>query len=250
MGFMDYFNKEKGEERKIAKLKKTATHMYVQAAERQFAIQQLRDVGTPEAIRAMLARFNENAPNTTTDAEEKEYTYHLLVELTKTSALNIPEIIIESLHKSEEKVNWRLRVLSDVLGYEEMARVVEELLAGCTTDYQRNPEKKQELILRAAEFKSDELARQVLRFLDDDNETLRFLAVDSAVAQQRDAMVEEPLKRRLVEEDSLRIVQKLAEIFADRPQWTFGADEREPLGKTLPAGYALHKDGYVYRTRK
>ena len=65
MGFMDFlFNKERAEERKIAKLQKTLTHMYVQAAERGYAIDSLRDIATPEAVQALLARFKENAPST------------------------------------------------------------------------------------------------------------------------------------------------------------------------------------------
>lgn len=246
MGFFDFlFNKEQANERKIAKLKKTATHMYVQAGERQYAIQQLHDIGTPEAVHAMLARFEENAPNTTVDAEEKEMTYMMLVEMATGGKLQIAEIVTDYLRKAEERINWPMRVLTDLLDLDAMTKVVEELLAGCSTDYQRNPEKKQELILRAAEFKSDELAKQVVRFLGDDNETLRFLAVDSAVAQQRDALIEEPLRARFVEEDSGRILTRLAEIFAERPEWKIPEDEREGIARTLPNGFSINKEGSI-----
>ncbi len=250
MGFFDFLfnkgtNKEQGGDRKIAKLRKSLTHMYVQAHERQYALQQLRNIGTPEAVEAILARFEENAPNTTVDAEEKEMTYALLVEMATGGQLNVAEIVKEHLRKAEEKINWPMRVLSDLLSLDEMTQVVEELLASCTTAYQRNPEKKQELILRATEFKSDELARQVVRFLGDDNETIRFLAVDAALAQQRDAMVEEPLRARLTEEDSGRILTKLAEAFAERPEWKIPEDEKEAVAGALPAGFSVGKDGVI-----
>ncbi|MFU8802801.1 MAG: hypothetical protein ACNA8W_03230 [Bradymonadaceae bacterium] len=250
MGFMDFlFNKERAEERRLAKLKKTLTHMYVQAAERQYAIETLREMGTPEAVRVLLARFGVASQNTTTDADEKELVYAVLVDMNKIPDLDIPAIVIDWLKKAEEKVNWPLRVLTDLLTYEEMTQVVIDLLADCETGYQRNPEKKQELILRAAEFKSPELAEQIVRFLEDDNETIRFLAVDSALAQEEPELVREPLTRRLVEEESLRIVQKLGEVFSDRPEWKIDEEQRQEVEIALPDEYGIHKDGHVYRKR-
>lgn len=250
MGFMDFlFNKERAEERRLAKLKKTITHMYVQAAERQYAFETLREIGTPDAVRVLLARFNANSPNTTTDADEKELVHAILVDMNKIPGLDVPTVVVDSLKKAEEKVNWSLKVLTDLLSYEEMTAVVIDLLEACSTDYQRNPEKKQELVLRAAEFKSPELARQIVRFLDDDNETIRFLAVESALAQDEDEIVQKPLEQRLADEDSLRIVQKLAAIFAERPQWKIDEERREQVATALPDGYGLHNDGHVYQKR-
>jgi hypothetical protein len=250
MGFMDFlFNKERSDERRMAKLKKTLTHMYVQAAERQYAIDTLRQIGSPEAVRVLLARFNENAPNTTVDADEKELVYAVLVEMNKLPDLDVAAIVTETLEKAEEKVNWPLKVLSDLLTYEQMANVIKNLLASSTTDYQRNPEKKQELILRAAEFKNPDLASEVVRFLEDDNETIRFLCVDAALAQEEPDIVRGPLFVRLAEEDSLRIVQKLAAIFAERPDWKAPEELRAAITQALPNEYALHEDGHIHRKR-
>ena len=78
MSFLDFlFDKEKAEERKLQKLKKSLMNMYVQHSERKYILQQLAEIETEASIQVMLCRFQENAPNTTNDINEKEYLYSL-----------------------------------------------------------------------------------------------------------------------------------------------------------------------------
>ncbi len=250
MGFLDFlFDKEKARERWLKKRKKTLSNMYTQAAERQYAVEMLREDGTPEAIRILLSRFEETNPNHTTDAEEKQFVYSVLVDLGRRNEVDVVGTITDYLKEMDENINWPLKSLEDLVSYEEMADVITELLAAADIGYRRNPEKKRELILRAAEFQSEDLAEQVIRFLEDDNEPIRFLAVDSLMAQDDDAIAEEPLRKRLGEEDSLRILQKLTEIFVDHPGWTIPDDEREDVEAGLPEGFGVHKKGHIYRKR-
>ncbi len=251
MGFLDFlFDKEKALERRIKKLKKTLTNMYVQAAERQYAIEQLREIGTPEAIRALLARLEDTGPNHTTDADEKQYVYSVLVDLGRRGETDVVRVLTEYLKEVDENINWPLKALTDLVSYEDMVDLVTELLEDADIRYRRNPEKKRELMLRAAEFQDPKLAEQVVRFLEDDNETIRFLAVDAIMAQDEDEIAEEPLRERLRLEDSLRIVQKITDIFVDHPGWTIPKDEREEVELGLPDGFGVHKKGHIYRKRK
>ncbi len=250
MGFLDFlFDKEKAEQRKVRKLRKTLTNMYVQPPERKYAIQQLRDIGTPAAVEALLARFEDNAPNTTVDADEKTYVYESLADMAADPELDVRGIIIKYLHRREEKINWPMKVLTDLLDYGEMVDLVRELLEECGSSYQRNPEKKQELVLRSAELKDEALTRELLRFLDDLNETIRFLTVEALLKHGYDEIIEEPLRERLSEEDSIRIIKKIAEAFAEHKDWKVPEDEREDVEHMLPEEYGLHKDGYIYQRR-
>lgn len=251
MGFLDFlFDKEKAHERKLAKLKKTATHMYVQPPERKYALEQLRDIGDEEAIWAMLARFGENAPNTTVDIDEKRWTYETLVEMATDPSKPVEKVIREYLHEAEEKINWPMKVMSDLLDYEEMAELVREVLAGCDTGYQRSPEKKQELLLQAGELAGHEgLLEEVERFAEDDNETIRFHAVDVLLKHTDHEGVVDLLRDRLTKEDSLRINKRLAEAFADHKEWSIPDDEREDVERMLPDEFGVHKQGHVYRKR-
>lgn len=249
MGFFDFLlDKEKAEQKRYVKLKKTLTNMYVQAGERQYTIETLREMGTPEAIEVLLARYEETAPNHTTDAEEKEYVYSVLVDLGRRNDVDVVAVIAGYLKRVNENINWPLKVLTDLVSREDMIGLIVELLKACDIDYERNPEKKRELMLRAAEFKAPELADQIIRFLEDDNETIRFLAVDALMAQDEDELSEEPLRARLATEESLRISQKLVDIFADRSQWIIPEDEIEEVRAGLPKGYSIHSDGYIQKT--
>lgn len=251
MGILDFlFDKEKKEERKYAKLEKTLTHMYVQAAERAYIIEQLREMRTPEAISVLLQRFKESAPNSTVDMEEKERVYEVLVELGRAPDIDMVELIRAHLHKTEENVNWPLKALSDLLEYDEFVALLHDLLAGCSTEYSQNPEKKQELILRAQELQSEELARELLRFLEDMNETVRFLAVDAVIAQDRPDLSTGPLVDQLVREESLRIVQKIADAFAGQQNWQVPEEQREAVAEVLPDDYGVHDQGHIYRHRR
>ena len=250
MGFLDFvFDKEKAEERKIAKQKKTLTNMYVQPPERKYAIQTLRDIGTEDAVRAMLARFGEMAPNTTVDADEKRYTYETLSQMAADPGVDVRGTLIEYLRERDEQINWPMKVLTDVLDKEETAELVRDLLSECNTEYQRVPEKKQELILRAAELEDEGLSKELVRFLEDDNETIRFLTVDALLKQGSDELLEEPLRERLLEEDSIRIIKKLAEAFAERKDWKIPEKDREDVEIILPEEYGVHTQGHIYRRR-
>ncbi len=250
MGFLDFlFDKETKERRRVEKLQKKLTEMWGQQAERNYAAQELRGLGTPDAVRALLSRFEETCQNHTEDAEEKDFVYSILVDLGRRGETDVVQIITEYLEESEENINWPLKVLTDLLSYEEMVDILITLLESCDIGYRRNPEKKQELMLRAAEFQDPELAEELVRFLEDDNETIRFLAVDAIMAQEEEDIAEEPLRERLRLEDSLRTIQKITEIFVDNPGWTIPDDQQEEVDENLPEGFGVHKKGHIYRKR-
>jgi hypothetical protein len=250
MGLFDLFvDKEKAEQKRLRKLKKTLTHMYVQAAERQYAVEQLRELSTAEATAVLLARFQETNPNHTTDADEKEYVFQVLVDLGRRGEVDVVQVVVDHLKAIEENINWPLKVLIELVSPEKMVEVVIELLSEAKLGYQRNPEKKRELMLRAGDFKDRALAEALTRFLGDDNETIRFLAVDALMAQEEEDIAKEPMIECLCVEDSLRTQQKLAEIFAERPQWRIPEERKEEVEANLPKGFGVHRERHVYRKR-
>lgn len=248
MGFLDFlFDKEQAEKKKIVKLQKSVTNMYVQPQERQFIMQQLRDIGTEDAVKAIISRFNESSPNSTVDLEEKQWVYDVLVDMSRKSPV-VQKIVEDHVRTSESHINWPIKVLSDLFSYQEMANYLRELLEPLGTEYVRDPEKKQEVILHAAEFKTPELATEVSRFLEDANETVRFLAVDTLLTQGFDLAVE-PLVRCAIEEESHRVMQKIVAGLAEHPEWIVPEAEREALSAVLPDEFAIHNDGFVYKRR-
>ncbi len=250
MGILDFlFDKEKAEQRRLAKQKKTLSNMYVQPSERNFLIAQLRDEASPEAVEVLLCRFDENAPNTTVDLDEKEFVYDVLVTLGRETDIGVAELVKADLRKRDDHINWPMRVLADILDYEDFIAFMIEILQSQGTDYQRDAEKKQELLIRALEFKNADLAQEIVRFLEDANDTIRFAAVDAAFAQEAPEVTLEPLVKHLIAEESLRNVKKSCENFAQNKEMVVPEEHRAAVAEVLPDDFALHADGYIYEKR-
>ncbi len=250
MGLLDFlFDSEKAEQRQLQKHEETLTNMYVQESERKFAIQSLAEMESPEAVEVLLKRFTETCHNTTVDIDEKEYTYDVLVEMGRNTEVDVVGLVVDYLRTANNKVNWPLKVLKDLLSYEEMIEVVKELLDTCEEGYQEDPAKKQELMLQASELEDEELAEKLVDYLDDSNETIRFLAVDAVANQEVDEVIEAPLRERILEEDSLRIVKKIAEVFSERSDWTIPEDQQAEIEQAIPDEFGIHKHGHIYRRR-
>lgn len=248
MGFLDFlFDKEQAEKKRLAKMLKTVTNMYVQPTERQFVLAELKEMNNEDSLKILLARFNESSHNSTVDLEEKEFVHESVVEMVRLNPALVP-VIREHVLKAHDHVNWPIKILQDIYSADEMANFLRELLESAHTDYERDPEKKQEVILRSAEFKNEALAKEITRFLEDANETIRYLAVETLIAQDFDFLAE-PMAKRLGEEDSLRIIQKMALAFSNRRHWTVPDESREAVASVLPSEYNLHKDGYIHSRR-
>lgn len=251
MGLLDFlFDKDKNSERNLQKQEKKITNMFVQAPERQYAIQELRELGTTEAVWVMLQRYNENNSNTTVDIEEKELVFASLVRMAKSSDADVIGQIKRYVLEKDVKINWPMKALNELLPEQEYVDFMVEVLQTCDTAYQRTTEKKQELMLRAIDVSSPALAEQIGRFLSDSNETIRFLAFDAALAQKEPAPLCEAFFAQLIDEDSERIRQKVIPAIIGRHDLVVPEGLREVLQEMLPTGLGVHSEGYIYRHRR
>lgn len=251
MGLLDFlFDNDKNSERNLQKQEKKITNMFVQAPERQYAIQELRELGTTEAVWVMLQRYNENNSNTTVDIEEKELVFASLVRMAKSSDADVIGQVKRYVLEKDVKINWPMKALSELLPEQEYIDFMVEVLKTCDTAYQRTTEKKQELMLRAIDVSSPALAEQIGRFLSDSNETIRFLAFDAALAQKQPGPLCEALFAQLIDEDSERIRLKVMPAVIGRHDLIVPEDLREVLQETLATGLGIHSEGYIYRHRR
>lgn len=247
MGFLDFiFDKEKAQERQIEKLRKKLTNIWLQSPERNYAAEQLRDMGTDAALLALMERFKHTAKNTTYDNEEKVYVYDLLVSL----GPQIIDVVKTFIAREPDQVNWPMRVLDDLLSGDEMAAYIQELLAGMDVDYERDPSRKEQLILRARELKTyTDLQKEVARFTVDDHETIRFVAV-STVADHDEDWAREALRANLRLEDSGRIRAISCEAIAQAEDWPLledpeDAEARAEISANLPNTFFISDEGFL-----
>lgn len=252
MGLLDFiFSRDKGAAgaSPLAKHEKKLTNMYVQPAERQFVIHELREIGTDNAVRVLLKRFSEIAPNTTVDIEERELVYDALLQMAREGDADVVGEIKRHVIEQDVKINWPVKVLRTLLPEDAFVAFLVEVFKACDTGYQRTVEKKQELLLRAADHQDPALAAEIARFLSDDNETIRFLALDAALKQRAADKVAPAIFERLIHEDSGRIRQKLEPAILDRADLKVPEELREAVTPFVPEGYGIHKQGHIYRRR-
>lgn len=139
MGLFDIFgSKEEREKGSMRKLAQKVTERYGPPENRQKAIQQLADMGTPAAFSTLCLRFTVQSNVGITDDEEKEAVRAHLVEAGQEAV----EPVKQFLTRQESGVSWGLRVLADLVPADEVTRTALDLLVEAGRQYSRDPEKK------------------------------------------------------------------------------------------------------------
>jgi hypothetical protein len=124
--------------------------------------------------------------------------------------------------------------------------VVTELLAllePMHTDYERDPQRKLQILSALEERKDPRIAKAVERFVGDANDASRFHAVGAILHQDNAEEVRSTLEKHLAtKEESVRIKTRLLSAFAERG-WPVGAEAKALLEKALPPGFTLDPSG-------
>ncbi len=229
--FKNLFSRGDGRAKKLAKFEKKITNMYIQPGDRQYFLHQLRAMDGEDAATSLLRRFTCSCENTTVDRDEKEMTCRLLVEMGQTA---VPPLKAY-LRNNDKAVNWPFRALKDLLSREALCTFLVEVLEAIGPEYVRDPERKEQLILTARDFDDPCIAKSVLPYLDDDNETIRFVAAETvshhALEEGIAALVE-----RFGVETSQRIINHIADAFASHG-WVL--DDVSVVEPHLPSGYSV-----------
>lgn len=248
MGFLDFlFDKDKAQARQIEKLRKKLTNIWMQSPDRNEAASQLFQIGTPEALHALMERFKVQTQNTTYDIEEKTFVYDMLAG----AGPAIADVVKDNVRQEPAVINYQMRVLEDVLPSQDLAAFICELLEAQDLDYDRDPVKKEQLILRAQNYPDyPELQREVARFCVADNEDIRFQSV-SAVIKRDEDWARDALRENIRIEDSGRIQGMVCERFATM-NWTAFDDvddeqRRQEVAKALPPQYHLTDAALIKR---
>ncbi len=138
MGLFDLFaSKEDRERNALRRLVKKVTEKFGPPENRQKAIDQLGQMGTPAALGALCQRFTVRADPGITDDEEKETALRILVEAGATAA----EPLRQFLREQESGIAWGLRALTGILPGEAVSRLVLAELSRLSRESSRDPEK-------------------------------------------------------------------------------------------------------------
>lgn len=251
MGMFDFlFDKEKQQAKKLEGLRKKLTNPWSQSPDRYYAANQLFELGTPEAYAILLERFDVQAQNTTYDIEEKQYVSDRMVEIGDP----VVDVVKEGVRKSEKQINWLMRILEDVLTFDDMAAFLKEMLGTFDVEYTRDPSKKEQLILRAGSFRDyEDIAKEIARFTVDDNESIRFQSV-TEVIKHSTPWAAAAMRENLRLEDSGRVLAITWNYFISNGHYAALEDpndssSREFIEEQLSSDYVLSADGHLLLRR-
>jgi HEAT repeat protein len=241
MGLFDFLTKKsqptqsspkKPSERELARLARLVGDKMSQNIDRQDAIAQLSELGTPEAAAALLKRFNWSMDPSITDQEEKEAAARGVVAAGEAALEPIRDYATKA-----ESLTWPIKILRQIVSED---RIVDELLGildEFDTEYVRNVEPKKQLVATLAEFPSQDVREAVEPFLLDISEPVRFEAVTTTFAMNDPECVSS-LIEALAEEESLRVRNRIAFGLADRG-WPISEELVETVQKALPPEFFM-----------
>ena len=92
-------------------------------------------------------------------------------------------------------------------------------------------------------FEEPEIDDAALRYLNDDNETIRFVTADTIIAHGRKEGIH-ALCERLACETSQRILSLIANAFRDK-SWAIEGDFIEKAQNNLPSEYRINEKGII-----
>ena len=245
MGLFGLFgSKEEREKSALRKLAKKLTERYGPPENRQNAITQLGDLGTPEALETLCLRFTVRVEPGITDDEEKQTTVGILVDARGAAIPPVERFVTEQ----EEGIAWGLRVLAEVAPAEEVLGVVLRELTRLGRIYTRDPEKKLVLLKWLTEHHAGaggaEVEAALLPLLEDFSDdvrisTTRALAALAPGEGSRDALIQLLLRDR----DNARVRGEVLDALA-----RLGADvkgHRPGVEALLVEPFFLDREGHV-----
>jgi HEAT repeat protein len=245
MGIFDIFTKEGRLKRRIEGARKKLTNMYYQTQDRLAAADDaaaLAREGHEEGIVVLLQRYENVAPSTTVDQDEKEYIHRLLLGLGDEAV----EPVADYIKRTTASVYWPLKFINEHLGEDEFAEFLAELLEETKADYVRDPQKKIGLVQLAGDYGTNRIYEALIPFVDDFDETVRFHAIDGVARSGNDGASDVLFKHMLDdEEESRRCISRMAEAFESN-EWTVD-DRQEEFREKLPQAYTLTPKGKVMK---
>ena len=209
-----------------------------QNLDRQEALHALAEMKTPEAAAALLKRFTFKIDPSITDQEEKEVAFQGIVAA-GTDAIEP----VRQFAAKADSLAWPMRILKELLSEEAYIDELVDWLSRWDTDYAKFIDPKLQLLVALEDHKNAKIREAVEPFLSDVNETARFHAVATSLAQEDSACLT-PLLSTLKDEESFRVKKKICDGLSLR-RWSVPDAEREAVQKALPLEYALTADGRI-----
>jgi HEAT repeat protein len=202
------------------------------------AAQRLREIGTDEALLALLERFTISASPSRQDEMEKEEVLSWIVEFGERATPALTRFL-----KRDRQVYWPCRALQEILPAEDLCAKIEEVLRFHWENPPADSDPKAQIIRFAEGLHSPSLQAVIVLFLEDEDDDVRLAALDYLLHRPEEEARELVLNCYLESEDRPRIRAQLLDRLVELGWSVRGYRPRIEL--TLPAGFILTRDGVL-----
>jgi len=210
VGLSDFFTSAGRAKSRLEKHVKTLTNPYTQSVDRYAAMESLLKDGSEDALVGLFRRFTAVSTKSIEDEEEKGWAYRKLAALGTKVLPAAKRFCLES-----ENVAWALRIVEDVADEAEEWDILDALLAKHPPGYERDPNKKKQILTHLAEIDDPRVAPLLAGYLEDHEEGIRFFAVEQLVDIADESTAPALLARLKGNiEDSLRIRTRILDGLA------------------------------------
>lgn len=233
MGLLDIFSRKGA----LGKHAGRVANKRAQNPDRWESIQALAGMKTTEAADALLKRFTFRIDPSITDQEEKDAAFHGIIDAGEAAI----EPVRRFLHSSDS-ISWPLKMLEQLLPPDQVVSELLALLDRMDTEYERDPEKKIQLIAYLEDRKDPRIVAAVKPFLDDVNETVRFHGAGAILAQDEAEQGSDAMLDALVKEESVRVRARILDGFLER-EWAIPKERIGDVRPKLPQGWAIDPQG-------
>lgn len=222
----------------IVRLTKKLENKYGQAQDRQMAIDQLAQVGSPEAVEALLKRFSFRIEQTIGDEDEKNTVYNHLVSLGPTSV----EPILEYL-RNENSPFWPTKALRQIVGDEATVAYLLEMIREMEAIFDRDINRKVELVSNLCEFNHPDVITALSEFARDENEEIRVRAVEAMAHMGNEELCEVMVDRLMDPSETQRMRIAILSLLVDR-KWKVKS-RKDDIRKVLPDSFWIDDVGTI-----
>ena len=174
MGLKSFLSKDGRKERAVSKAAAKAANNKIKPDDRKPALYTLAEDGGELAVEGLLTRLTYNyETNIVADEEEKHFVYETLVGMGERILPQLKEHLAKA-----PTLSWGLRILGEVCDRDTTWSVIEQMLRRFDPGYERDPSRKQQLLTYFNEFGDERAVAASLPFLDDHDETVRYIVID------------------------------------------------------------------------
>jgi HEAT repeat protein len=228
-------------DKQILKLQKKLMNKYVQTNDRKRVISILSEIGSDEALTALLGRFKYVTDGSIVDEDEKELVYEII--RSKGPAV-IP--VLRRFISSEVNIYWPLRALTEIGGDEAAVETLLEALNGINDRFDRSMERMTNLVSCFRDYDQPAVLDKLIELVSDDSEEVRFLSVDGLTTFAEHSKAVDAIMDRLVDDEETGRVKTYIMDTLIENRWNVKKYKKQ-LADKLPESYFVDDTGVIQR---